>query len=182
MILAQISRDIWLKDYAKNAHMSVFGEDYPEFDTTLFDYALLVIDKETDTPIIYNLIRIMNTKSVYIEYGGSFPPFRASLKVRKAFNFLLSELHKQGGIELVILMTMTTNVAMQKLALATGFLPFGLTQGRYGLCLEYRLNLKKENQDGSMDTNGDFGGLELNRGGESGGAEKAANASSSRAN
>lgn len=143
MILAKIDRNLWLEKYAKDAHKSVFGHEYPDFDTSLFDYALLVIDKASNTPISYVLVRHIQSHHFYIEYGGSFPDFRGGVRVHKSFNFILEEMAKQG-FQICTLMTHVDNIPMQKLALHCGFKVFGLTQGRYGLCLEYRLNLKQE--------------------------------------
>lgn len=144
MILAQISHEEWMKDYAKDAHKSVFGDDFEDFDKTLFDYALLVIDKESNTPIVYMTVRVLNKKSVFIEYGGSFPAFRGNHKVRAALAFILDNMRDKLGIETVGFLTAQKNIKMQKMGLATGFLVTGLTMGRYGLCLEYRRNFKGE--------------------------------------
>lgn len=123
--------------------MSVFGGDYPDYETTLFDYALIVIDEKTNTPMTYTLVRIVKTDTFYIEFGGSFPEHRSSPRIPKAFKFILEEMRKVG-FKMCLLMTLTENAAMQKLALHCGFRVFGVTMGQAGLCLEYRLQLKEE--------------------------------------
>lgn len=142
MILARIDRQTWLERFAKDAHMSVFGYECPDYDNTMFDYAILVLDV-SDKPLSYVLVKEMKKHSFYIEYGGSFPEFRASTKVPKSFYFILDEMKKLGFKECT-LMTHVDNVPMQKLALFCGFRVFGVTQGSHGLCLEYRVNLIKE--------------------------------------
>jgi len=137
-----IARDVWLEKYSDDAYITVFGEEPTITKESLFDAAFLVIDEEKDTPIVYMTMKQISTKGVFIEHGGSFPEFRGSPKVRPAFRYLLDYLHSAGS-RTISLITRNTNTAMQKLALATGFICTGCNYNGEGLFLEYTLKFNE---------------------------------------
>lgn len=139
MRIVQIDRVEWIKNFQNDAYKKVFeDDDTSSMDRSLFDHAFVVVDDKTEMPIIYNTIKQSSTDSVFIEFGGSFPEYRGSMKVKPAFKILL-DMYKNGGAKVVHLNTKNTNVAMQKLALSTGFTQFGVHLSAGNLFLEYAL-------------------------------------------
>jgi len=144
MKVVAIDRDIWIKDYQDVAYKAVFGFDPPsEIKNSLFDKAFLVIDEEKDSPIIYATVKQTTEKSLFIEFGGSFPSYKLSPKVRKAF-FLLCKTFKEAGSTYTSLSTLNNNISMQKLALSAGFMPMGMNISNHGLMIDYALQSKGE--------------------------------------
>jgi hypothetical protein len=109
----------------------------------LFDKAFLVVDEEADKPIIFATVKQTTEKSLFIEFGGSFPEYKSSMKVRKAFLLLCAAFNALGS-EYTSLTTHHTNVSMQKLALSAGFIPMGMNLGSDGLMIDYALESKGE--------------------------------------
>lgn len=64
----------WQK-VASDAHLCVFDEGRdPNLDR--ITHALLAIDKKEDHIVGYTTIQELDTKTIYIQYGGSFPKYR----------------------------------------------------------------------------------------------------------
>lgn len=144
MEVVNIDRKTWLEKYSKNAYMSVFGrEDHDLQEASLFDAALMVMDEESNCPIIYTTIKQTTAKSVFIEFGGSFPDYRGTAKVKPAFEKLCAYL-KEAGAEFVTLSTKNTNIAMNRLALSVGFIPSGMNFNKEGAFVDYVLSAKGE--------------------------------------
>lgn len=143
MKVVTIDRETWLSKSYENAHKAVFGDEPVDMNESLFDAALLVIDEEADVPIIYTTVKQTTASQVFIEYGGSFPDYRGSPKVKPAFELLCNFLHEAGASR-VSLATKNTNIPMQRLALSTGFTPWGMTFGKTGLFLEYIKSFQEE--------------------------------------
>lgn len=136
------TREEWLEKYSKVAYHAVFQEDPEGIKESLFDYAFSTVD-EKECPIIYTTIKQMSETTIYIEHGGSFPDYRGSSLVKPAFQ-MMCDAWMENGAKTVTLATRYDNVAMQKLALHTGFLPYGMFTNEKGLFLQYALKSKEE--------------------------------------
>lgn len=142
MKILEYTRAEWIEKYRDIAYTQVFEKDPSDIHASFFDMAFVVLDDRTESPVIFFTIKQMNEHSIYIEHGGSFPDFRGSVYVKSAFKLGLNNL-KEAGAKSVTLSTKTDNVAMQKLALSVGFIPFGLHGNDKGLFLDYGLEFKE---------------------------------------
>jgi hypothetical protein len=142
MRVVLISREDWLRDFARNAHLAVFDED-TSFEEGSFTTTMLVIDEKTDTPIIYMTYHEVPQGGVFVEYGGSFPPFRSSPKVYRAFNFA-NDWFRSNGYKRVGMITRNTNTAMNKLAIHAGYLVVGMQFQKGKFYLEHNKALQGE--------------------------------------
>jgi len=141
MKVTLFSRQEWLEYFGNDAHFSVFKESVGDtLNKSFFDAAAVVFDNTL--PVIYTTVKQLSEDSVYLEFGGSFPEYRGSFKVLKAFKLLI-ETFKNSGALMVGFATKNDNVAMQKLGLGAGFLPCGFHTTKSGVFIEYTLNFKE---------------------------------------
>lgn len=106
-----------------NAHLAVFTEQW-SLDLERIDFALLTVD-ENDIPLQYVTIREKDSKTAYLQYGGSFPSVKGTVLSRKSFRAILDELDRTG-YERVTFLVENTNKPMLKLALIEDFLITGV--------------------------------------------------------
>lgn len=142
MRVVLIDRETWLRDCARNAHKAVFDED-TSFEEGAFTTAMLVIDDSANTPIIYMTFHEVQKKAVFVEYGGSFPPYRGNPKVYRAFNHA-NEWFRLSGYSRVGMITRNTNTAMNKLAIHAGYIVVGMQFQNQKFYLEHSKNLGEE--------------------------------------
>lgn len=69
--ILEIPASEWIEKFSEDAHRIVFKEIKPKaFDR--IDYALLVIDAVSDSPIAYVTVRETDHQTVYWQFGGAF--------------------------------------------------------------------------------------------------------------
>lgn len=132
-------REYWLEHFELHAHAAVFEPGVSRNEGG-FHFALMVVDEETDTPIIYVTCLKTTAGGVFIEYGGSFPDFRGSMKVLRAFR-AVNEWFKINLFKYAMLATRNTNAAMNKLALADDYFVTGVHTDDGRLYLDYTKEL-----------------------------------------
>jgi hypothetical protein len=145
LVIHKLKKEHWDEVYAKNAHEAVFAETYNPASSRA-DFALLVVRKDLDEPVLYATVQEVNGLSVTLEYGGSFPNHRGSPITFKAYEAILDMLRE--SYEQAYMMIRNDNRSMLKFALKKGFLVTGVSVGAQGaLLLEHTLNLKEKVED-----------------------------------
>ena len=137
MILA-FDRDTWIKKFQSTAYQAVFCNDPSDQDPSLFDYALIGIDEETDLPISYVTCKQLNAHTMFLEYGGVAPEYRNTPKSQSIFIEAIKYLQKAGA-KIINFATTNDNVKMQILGLKAGFKCMGCYMDGSKLFLEYSL-------------------------------------------
>lgn len=134
----KIPKEDWNKEFARNAHISVFDS---EFDTELhpMDFAYLVAD-ENEAMISYCTLREMNKDQVVMDFGGTFPDFRGSAKAFPSFIAMLERLKQ--SYKRAIFVTNNENYPMLKFGLKAGFKITGMSlSDKVGLLIEHTKEL-----------------------------------------
>jgi hypothetical protein len=131
----RVEKDLWLKEFSENAHLSVFEPDVG-YEPGSLDFALMTIDEEKDAPIIYTTVKDLPKKGAYIEFGGSFPDYRGSSKVLRAF-IQMTDYFRVENYKFVCFGCRNNNIPMNRLGLSAGYIPTGMLYDREKLFLEY---------------------------------------------
>lgn len=106
---------------SEHAHSAVFQEIRPkEWDR--IDYALLAV--EDGSLYGYCTVRELDSSSIYLQYGGAFPPAAKSVKVYRAYSAFLA--YFAARYRNVTTLVQNTNVSYLKLAMAFGFRIIGV--------------------------------------------------------
>ena len=133
MKVQKIHKDDWATA-AADAHLIVFSEKKkPEMDR--IDFAL-VVESEHEIPLQYATCRELNAESLYLQYGGSFPGTKGTIKSHRCFE----EMHtwaREQSYKRVSFLVENSNLAMLKLALTAGFLITGVRNHQGGILLEH---------------------------------------------
>lgn len=133
MQVRAITKDDWAT-LAERAHLIVFNEiKKPEMDR--IDFALIV-ENESSVPLQYATCRELDAESLYLQYGGSFPGTKGTIKSIRCFNAIL-DWANLAGYRRVSFLVENTNEAMLKLALSVGFLIIGVRNYRGLVLLEH---------------------------------------------
>ena len=127
----RIEKSEWVS-LSRDAHVSVFKEEW-EAEKERVDFALLTTDSE-DQLIQYATLRELDSESVYIQYGGSFPTYRGSIPAYRSFQAILRWLGERYPN--VTFLTENTNLAMLKFAIREGFIIVGLRATKKSIMLE----------------------------------------------
>lgn len=115
------------------AHQAVFGELLKsEYDRV--DFGLLAIDAEKDEPIGYLTARETDAESVYLKYGGSFPPIKGTRNSLPAYLALLNWLKVR--YKRITTYVENTNVVYLKMAMHAGFRVIGIRNFKQDILLE----------------------------------------------
>jgi hypothetical protein len=132
VIVEQFSSDEW-KVMAANAHLAVFDESRPA-EMNRIDFALLAVE---DEPIAYGTFREIDNESVYMQYGGVFPPSRNSIKAYRAYEAILSKVrsHYKRASTLIE----NTNLPMMKFAMKAGLRVTGIRNFKGSILLEHSI-------------------------------------------
>lgn len=123
---------------SENAHLSVFKEIKPQ-EWDRIDYALLATNEQGD-PIGYMTCREFDSKSVYWQYGGSFPPIVKTIYTMKVYE-AFKNWHKDR-YERIATYIENTNSTMLKMAAKIGFLITGIRNFKGQVLLEHLLEFK----------------------------------------
>jgi hypothetical protein len=131
------SSDEW-KILAQNAHLACFNEDRsPEMNR--IDFAILVVDN--DVPIAYGTFREVDSETVYMQYGGSFPNVRSTIKSFKAYCACLRYLKER--YKRVTTLIENTNLVMMKFAMKQGLRIIGIRNFKGSILLEHFMEWSK---------------------------------------
>jgi hypothetical protein len=137
--LVKISQDRW-RELESSAHLSVFGELLPpEYDRV--DFALLAVEKTQNQPVAYLTARELDAESVYLKYGGAFPPIKSTVNSVFIYREMMQWL--QERYRRITTLVENTNTVYLKMALTVGFRPIGIRQFKNSLLVE--LFLGEEN-------------------------------------
>lgn len=107
---------------SENFHRAVFSKEKPATWDRI-DYAWLVIDDRTDSPIGYITVRELDHETVYWQFGGSFEWARSSVVTVRAYDACL--LNQAKLSKRVTTAISAKNPRMLKLALSRGWEIFG---------------------------------------------------------
>ncbi len=109
-------------DLAEKAHLVVFNENRPA-DMDRISYALLAVKE--GTVLAYTTARELDSKSVYLPYGGIFPGTKGT---GNAGNYFLKfiEYFKESGFSRINFLVESTNKPMLKTAINLDFEPIGM--------------------------------------------------------
>lgn len=133
MEVKRITRGDWAT-LSERAHLVVFNEiRKPEMDR--IDFALIV-DNGSGMPLQFATCREVDSESLYIQYGGSFPGTKGTPKSLRCFNAIL-DWANLAGYRRVAFLVENTNSAMLKLALGVGFKVIGIRNYRGSILLEH---------------------------------------------
>lgn len=127
------TKEQWMSGGATEAHYLVFDKELSGAET-VFDFAALVVDEEKDAPVIYSTFQELGPHSVNLGFGGSFPAYRGSPLVAKAFSMLVDTALER--YKMVSFMTKNDNYPMLKLGFSKKFKVTGLNTSPDGLFLE----------------------------------------------
>jgi len=111
------------KVMSANAHKVCFTDEQSP-DILTCSYALLVTDKNNDSPLGYATLVEMNKSCVYMQHGGSMPNIRGTIHVMAAYRLILEFLKKK--YTRITTRIKNTNIPMLKIAIAQGLLVTGI--------------------------------------------------------
>lgn len=134
----KIPKEEWNEKFARNAHISVFDA---EFDPALhpMDFAYLVAD-EKENMISYCTLREMNKDNVVLDFGGTFPDYRGSVKAFPSFIAILDSLKQH--YKRAVFVIHNENWAMLKFANKARFKITGTSlSDKVGLLIEHAKEL-----------------------------------------
>jgi RimJ/RimL family protein N-acetyltransferase len=135
--VTRIDAATWKKTFSENAHLIAFGKHKPAHLERI-DFAL--IGAEGDTAGGYVTVREHDAESVYISYGGAFPPAMGSpLSLRGCLAFV--KWFKDFGYKRATCLVANDNVPMLKMALAVGFRTIGVRLFNGKIYVEHLLEL-----------------------------------------
>jgi RimJ/RimL family protein N-acetyltransferase len=134
-----VSAAEWLK-LSEKAHSIVFGEFRPA-SKERFDYALIAIDP-TDTLMGYITVRESDSDTAYWQFGGSFPSYRGSPYMFKAYAKAIE--WSRGRYDRITTFIKNDNKPMLKFALHAGFKVVGVRAFKGNVLLEQSIEFQGE--------------------------------------
>lgn len=133
MTVKKVAKDDWAI-LAENAHLIVFNEiKKPEMDR--IDFAL-VVEAESGLPMQYATCRELDSESLYLQYGGSFPGTKGTIQSHRCMEKII-HWAEFAGYKRISFLVENVNEAMLKLAMRTGFLIVGLRNFKGQILLEH---------------------------------------------
>lgn len=126
--LQKLSKAEW-EPRAEFAHRIAFNEKR-EGDRSTF--ALMAIEDEK--PLGYMSCIEMDAETVYLQFGGLFPPGEKSIRGFRGYALAIEEL--RGQYKNLFTLIENTNLAMLKMALKVGFLIVGTRYFKGSLMVE----------------------------------------------
>jgi hypothetical protein len=139
MEVVELSADEWFQ-YAADAHLSVFNEIRPP-DMNRIDFALMVVDN--DVPQTFATCRELDSETVYLQYGGSFPETIGTVKSFRCYEMTLLDLSKI--YRRCSTLIENKNKAMLKFAMKVGFEIIGLRVFENKIYLEHFIDFGGHN-------------------------------------
>ena len=138
--VVKIGPELWKQRFSDEAHRISFSEarNYDE----RIDYALLGIN-EKDEPCGYMTCRELDSRSVYWQFGGMFPPVLDTIySFRLLQNFL--RWHREN-YDRVSFLVENTNSVFLKMAMKLGFKITGVRNFKGSILLEHSMEFKDAN-------------------------------------
>ncbi len=136
-----LKKEEWIR-FSQDARLCVFDEII-DADQERLDFALIIADADTNKPIQYACFTEGDKYTLYLSYGGTFPPYRNTIYSFKAFLHMLEYLKKRGYTDLNF-HTRNDNVSMLKFAMKTNFKIVGIKMIGTKIFLEHNKNLQGE--------------------------------------
>jgi hypothetical protein len=138
--VVQIMSEKWA-ELSERAHLIVFNElKKPEMDR--LDFALLV-ESASGEPMQYAECRELAKGSLFLQYGGSFPGTKGSIKSVRCLEEII-EWCEFASYKRISFLVENTNEAMLKLAMRMGFLITGIRMHKGNVLLEHVLELEAD--------------------------------------
>jgi hypothetical protein len=123
MRIERYEKEAW-KILQKEAHVICFNESCPNAVDRI-DFAYLAVGDD-NLPCGYVTCKEIDERTVYFQYGGSFPGSRGTIKSFMAYELFIKEAKsKYKRIETLI---ENTNKVMLKFAFKVGFVVIGIKQ------------------------------------------------------
>lgn len=133
MRVVQVTKEKW-HELSEKAHLIVFNE-IRKPDQERIDFAL-VVESSSGVPMQYATCRELDSESLYLQYGGSFPGTKGSPQSLRCMEKIL-EWSLFAGYKRISFLVENTNQAMMKLAMHTGFIITGVRNFRGLILLEH---------------------------------------------
>ena len=129
-----IGADEWKKNYSEQAHLIAFGKEKPA-SWDRIDYAMLLVDRRSNTPGGYITCREFDHETVYWQFGGAMPGTKGTLGSLACFDAALDWARR--AYRRVTFVVENTNFAMLKLAMKRGFQIVGVRNFHGAVLLEH---------------------------------------------
>ena len=94
IIVHTVPKEEWTQ-LAPHAHLAVFGEGIPNTQDRI-DFALLAVDGKTDDVLGYITCKEFSPETLYMSYGGAFPPSAKKMLAWRTYLELISTAFKRG--------------------------------------------------------------------------------------
>lgn len=133
ILVKKVDGKIWKETMSENAHLSVFDETWSK-ELERVDFALLMIESESNTVISYATAQEVDKNTVYLQYGGALPSFKGTVITYKSFCEML-ELLKEKYTKIVTLVE-NTNYPMLKFYMKQMFKVTGIRYFKNSILLE----------------------------------------------
>jgi hypothetical protein len=124
--------------FAENAHLICFNEHRPA-EMNRIDFALLVVDGKT--PQAYGTFREIDSETVYMQYGGSFPETLNTVKSFQAYCLVLNYLKERYKRATTLIEN--TNLVMMKFAMKQGLRIIGVRNFKGSILLEHYIEWRE---------------------------------------
>jgi hypothetical protein len=134
MIVNQLSPLQW-SELAEEAHLLCFNE-VRDCSMDRIDFALYTTDG--NKPLAYMTCKELDSETIYLQYGGSFPETQGTANSFRAYNQMLFRL-KELGYKRAGTYIENTNKPMLKFAMKAGWLITGLRNFENTLLLEHTI-------------------------------------------
>lgn len=131
MELKVLSSDEW-SVFAEAAHLAVFGEHRPS-SMNRIDFAL--VSEKDGVPMSYTTIREVDSESVYMNYGGSFPSAKGTIYSMKSYIAFIDFL--KSKYQNITTLIENTNTPMLKFAMKAGLVVIGVRTFKKSILLEH---------------------------------------------
>lgn len=139
MIVNQLSPSQW-SELAEEAHLLCFNE-VRDCSMDRIDFALYTTDG--NKPLAYMTCKELDSETVYLQYGGSFPETQGTANSYRAYQAMLKSLpelgYKRAGTYIE-----NTNQPMLKFAMKAGWLITGTRFFEGTLLLEHTIKFGDE--------------------------------------
>lgn len=137
MIVERVEKNIWPM-FSEEFHGLVF-EGVRQRQWERVDFALLV--RHSDVLLGYVTCKELDSKSVYWQYGGSFPGAKSNYRVYQAYQALIDYCRRR--YERVGTLIENGNTAMLKIAMKAGFRIIGIRNFQGTILLEHCLEFNE---------------------------------------
>ena len=142
MKLIKMNSEEWSK-YAENAHLVVFNERRPA-DFNRIDFTILIT--YADVPQTFATCRELDKETVYLQYGGAFPPAMNTVRSFRCYELTICEL--ANNYKRATTLIENENTTMLKFAMRVGFRIIGVRMFEGKIYLEHLIDFGGDNGEG----------------------------------